>query len=164
MKSRLVKNVRQVEVTDQIATGRRYDYADAFEVHLPEPDPVTPETWVRAGMDDSPAVVEWIAARLGMGDGPARSTDQTDGRVVESNADVVQMEWSLPLMRVVVVGRRIGPSGRRLTSVLYFERPVLARLIWAVVGIGHRRMARRLITSNIFSPTEAMKRDSQRAA
>jgi len=37
---------------------------------------------------------------------------------------------------------------------------VLARLIWAVVGIGHRRMARRLITSNIFSPIEAMKRDS----
>jgi hypothetical protein len=155
VKSRLVAQVRQVEVTDQLATGGDYDYADAYEVRLPEPDLVTPESWVRSGMDDAPAVVEWIADRLGLGDETSTSDDEIDGgRVVESNADVVHIEWSLPLMRVVVVGRKIGPSDRRLTSFLYYKRPVLARLVWAVVGIGHRRMARRLITSTISSPIE----------
>jgi len=103
VKSRLVAHVRRVEVTDQLASGGDYDYADAYEVRLPEPDLVTPETWVRAGMDDSPAVVEWIADRLGLGDETSTSIDEIDGgRVVESNADVVHIEWSLPLMRVAV--------------------------------------------------------------
>lgn len=163
MKSRLVANVRQVEVDDQLAGGD-YDYADAYEVRLPEPDPETPETWVRAGMNDSPAVVEWIADRLGLGGQTSTSTDQIDGgRVVECNADMVRIEWSLPLMRVVVVGRKIGPSGRRLTSFLYYKRPVLARVVWAVVGIGHRRLARRLITSKISSPIAGVNQDSHGA-
>ncbi len=38
VKSRLVAHVRRVEVTDQLATGGDYDYADAYEVRLPEPD------------------------------------------------------------------------------------------------------------------------------
>jgi hypothetical protein len=48
MKNQLAQQVRRVEVTDLIAAARRYDYADAFEVRLPEPDPYPPETWVRA--------------------------------------------------------------------------------------------------------------------
>lgn len=163
MKSRLVQRVRQIEVTDRPAAGDGYDYADSFEVRLPESEAQTPETWVRAGMGDSPAVVEWIADRLGMGDGSAQSSEEIEGgRVIVSTADVVQIEWSLPLMRVVVVGRRIGPSGRRLTSFLYFKRPVLARLVWAVVGIGHRHMARRLLASNVSSSMDGANQDSRR--
>lgn len=148
MKKPFAQPVHRVEVTDPIAAARRYDYADAFEVRLPEPDGEAPETWVLTGLDDSPAVVEWIATVvLGHGSAPSTSTDRVvDGwRVVESTSEVVHLEQSLPLMHVVVVGRRVGSSGRRLTSVLHFERPVLARLVWAVVGIGHRRMVRRLL-------------------
>ena len=150
MENRLARQVRRVGVTDPVATGRRYDYADAFEVRLPEPDGDAPETWVLAGLDDSPAVVEWIASLLlGHGSAPSTSTDRVvDGwRVVESTSEVVHLEQSLPLMHVVVVGRGVGSSGRMLTSVLHFERPVLARLVWAVVGVGHRRMVRRLLRS-----------------
>ena len=154
MKNQLARQVRRVGVTDPVATGRRYDYADAFEVRLPGPDGDAPETWVLDGLDDSPAVVEWIASLLlGHGSAPSTSADRVvDGwRVVESTSEVVHLEQSLPLMHVVVVGRRVGSSGRMLTSVIHFERPVLARLVWAVVGAGHRRMVRRLLGSRTGS-------------
>ncbi len=167
MKNPLAHQVRRVEVTDPIAATRQYDYADAFEVRLPEPDGDAPETWVLAGLDDSPVVVEWIATvLLGHGSAPSTSTDRVvDGwRVVESTSEVVQLEQSLPLMHVVVVGRRVGSSGRMLTSVLHFERPVLARLVWAVVGVGHRRMVRRLLRSTSSTAMDSGTRDPARAS
>lgn len=167
MKKPLAQQVRQVEVTDPIAAARRYDYADAFEIRLPEPDDDAPETWVLTGMDDSPAVVEWIATvLLGHGGAPSTSTDRVvDGwRVVESTSEVVHLEQSLPLMHVVVVGRRVGSSGRMLTSVLHFERPVLARLVWAVVGVGHRRMVRRLLRSTSSTAMDSGTRGPARAS
>lgn len=167
MKDQLAQQVRRVGVTDSIAAARRYDYADAFEVRLPEPDGDAPETWVLAGLDDSPAVVEWIASLLlGHGSAPSTSTSRVvDGwRVVESTSEVVHLEQSLPLMHVVVVGRRVGSSGRMLTSVLHFERPVLARLVWAVVGVGHRRMVRRLLRSTSSTAMDSGTRGSERAS
>lgn len=146
----MAQQVRQVEVTDPIATAQRYDYADAFELRLSEPDPYSPETWVRAGLDSTPKWVDRVAELLGMRSAPAESADRVgDFRVIDSGPDVVHLETSLPLMRVVLVGRRVEPTRRMFTSVLHYRRPVLARLIWAVVGIGHRRAARQLITSKI---------------
>lgn len=167
MKNQLAQQVRRVGVTDPVATGRRYDYADAFEVRLPMLDGDAPETWVLAGMDDSPAVVEWIATvLLGHGSAPCTSTDRVvyGWRVVESTSEVVHLEQSLPLMHVIVVGRRVGSSGRMLTSVLQFERPVLARLVWAVVGVGHRRMVRRLLRSTSSTAINSGMRGSKRAS
>ena len=167
MKKPFAQQVRRVGVTDPIAAARRYDYADAFEIRLPEPDGDAPETWVLAGMDDSPAVVEWIATVvLGHGSAPPTSTDRVvDGwRVVESTSEVVHLEQSLPLMHVVVVGRRVGSSGRMLTSVLHFERPVLARLIWAVVGVGHRRMVRRVLRNTSSTVMDSTATDPARAS
>lgn len=163
-KNRSALQVRQVKVTDPIAAGGRYDYADAFEVRLPGPDLEVPATWVGAGLDKLPAVVEWIASLLGVHDDPATPTNPIPGwRIVESSAAVVHIERSLALMRVVAVGRKIEPSRRLFTSVLYYKRPVLARLVWAVVGVGHRRMARRLITCQISPVVEDGNRDSERA-
>ncbi len=167
MKKPFAQQVRRVGVTDPIAAARRYDYADAFEIRLPKPDGDAPETWVLAGMDDSPAVVEWIATVvLGHGSAPPTSTDRVvDGwRVVESTSEVVHLEQSLPLMHVVVVGRRVGSSGRMLTSVLHFERPVLARLIWAVVGVGHRRMVRRVLRNTSSTVMDSTTTDPARAS
>lgn len=164
MQNRFMGQVHRVTVTDPVATARRYDYADAFEIRFPEPDGDAPETWVLAGMDDSPAVVEWIATvLLGHGSAPSTSTDRVeDGwRMVESTSEMVHLEQSLPLMHVVVVGRRVGSSGRMLTSVLQFERPVLARLVWAVVGMGHRRMVRRLLR---YTSSTAMDSEMKGAA
>ncbi|GGR30053.1 DUF2867 domain-containing protein [Streptomyces netropsis] len=150
MKTQPAPQVRQIEATDPIATAQRYDYADAFELRLPEPDPHRPEAWVRAGMDSTPKWAERIVGLLGMRRAPTESADRIGGlRVVESSPEMIHLETSLPLMRVVLVGRRTEPTRRTFTTVLHFRRPVLARIVWAVVGIGHRRVARKLITSKI---------------
>lgn len=145
LEQRLVQQVRRVAVTDPIATGRRFDYADAVEVELPEPDRDAPEAWVRAGLADSPALVKRITSLLGVGKTP--DSDGIPGfKVIESNAEVVHLEQALPLMHVTLIGRNAGLSTRTLTTLLTYERPI-ARLIWAVVGVAHRRTARRLITA-----------------
>jgi hypothetical protein len=139
MKNRLARQVLRVGVTDPIAAARQYDYADAFEVRLPKPDPYSPETWVRAGVDATPAWIKRIAGHTGDGLGSAR--------IVESDTDVVVLEDSDPLMDTVLVGRRVEPTRRVLTTVLRYRRPLLARAVWAFVGILHRRTARQVITN-----------------
>lgn len=156
MKDQLAQQVRQVEVRDPVALSRRYDYADAFEVRMPDPDPDSPETWVRTGMADTSALVGWMTTRLGVSDAPGTIFGF---RIVESGPELVHLEQSLPLLEVVLIGRRVGSSGRMLTSVLSYRRPVLGRLVWAVVGIGHRRAARRLITSRSAGTGSVERRD-----
>lgn len=142
MENRLARRVRRVGVTDPIAAARRHDYADAFEVRLPGPDPYPPEAWVRAGLEATPAVVKRIVGLLGLSGASVSSPDSVGPfRVVESGPEVIHLEASLPLMHVVMVGRRVGPTRRTLTTVLRYERPVLARLVWALVGMVHRRIA-----------------------
>ena len=142
MKNRLARQVRRVGVTDPIAAARRYDYADAFDVRLPEPDPYPPETWVRAGVDATPA---WIKRIAGSADGLGSA------RIVRSDADVVVLEDSDPLMHTVLVGRNVEPTRRVLTTVLRYRRPLLARAVWAFVGILHRQTARQVITSKLLT-------------
>jgi hypothetical protein len=150
MRDQLARQVRRVEATDPIAAARRYDYADAFEVRLPEPDPYSPETWVRAGLEAAPGAVKRIVGLLGVRRAPLSSADRVAGfRVLESGPDVIHLETSLPLMRVVLVGRRVEPTRRMLTTILHYERPVLARLVWAIVGLAHRRTAPHVITSKV---------------
>ncbi|ORT55621.1 hypothetical protein [Streptomyces sp. CB03238] len=152
MRNHLAKQVRQVPVTDPIATARRYDYADAFELLLPGPDPLSPETWVRSGLGATATWVDWVAGLLGMRGAAGEAADHVgDFRVTESGPEVVRLETSLPLMHVILVGRRVEPTRRLFTSVLHYRRPVLARLVWAVVGIGHRRAARQLVTSGMVT-------------
>ncbi len=137
-------------MTDSIAVARRYDYADAFELDLPAPDPYPPETWVRAGLNATPGWVDRVVGLLGFGEAPAASADHVSGfRVVESGPEVIHLETSLPLMHVALVGRRVGPSGRRLTTVVRYERPVLARLVFAIVSIGHRWAVPRVLTAKV---------------
>ena len=152
MKNRLARRVRRVGVTDPIAASRRYDYADAFEARLPVPDAYSPEAWVLAGLDAAPAAVKRITALLGMG----------DWRIVDSTPEVVHLEQSLPLMQVVLVGRRAGPTRRLFTTVLSYRRPILARLVWAVVGVAHRWTVRRFITSKMSTAAGGGDGDAER--
>jgi hypothetical protein len=136
MKGKADNRPRRVSVTDPIAAARRYDYADAFELRLEGPDRCSPEEWVRAGVDATPA---WIKRIAGHADGLGSA------RIIESDADVVVLEDSDPLMNTVMVGRNIEPERRVLTTVLRYRRPLLARAVWLFVGILHRRTARRLV-------------------
>jgi hypothetical protein len=137
--------VRRVDVSE--AGG--HDYADAFEVRLAEPDPHAPEVWVRAGLAATGGFVKRIVGLLGIRDAEAEAGQVGPFRVVESGPEMIRLETSLPLMRVVMVGRRAEPTRRVLTTFLYFRRPVLARLAWVFIGIGHRRTAPKVITSKI---------------
>ena len=132
--------VRRVSVTDPIAAARRHDYADAFELRLEGPDRCSPAEWLRAGVDATPAWIKRIAgARDGLG----------SARIVESDADVVVLEDSDPLMDTVMVGRSVEPERRVLTTVLRYRRPLLARAVWAFVGILHRRTARQVVAGGL---------------
>lgn len=133
--------VRRVSVTDPIATARRYDYADAFELRLEGPDSCTPEEWVRAGVDATPAWIKRIAGHEGVGLGSSR--------IIESDDDVVVLEDSDPLMDSMMVGRSVGPERRVLTTVLRYRRPRPARAVWAFVGILHRRTARQVVAGGL---------------
>jgi hypothetical protein len=140
MKGQSPDRVRCVSVTDPVATARRFDYADAFELRLDGPDRCTPEQWVRAGVDATPA---WIKRIAGNPDGLGSA------RIAESDADVVVLEDSDPLMDTVMVGRNVEPGRRVLTTVLRYRRPLLARAIWALVGILHRRAARQVVAGGL---------------
>ena len=133
-------SVRKVQVTDPVATTRHYDYADAFELQLDGPDRWTPEDWVRAGMDAVPAWIKWVAgARDGFG----------SARIAESNGDVVVLEDTDPLMETVLVGRRVAPDRRVFTTVLTYRRPRVARAVWSLVGILHRRTAQNVVAGGL---------------
>lgn len=130
---------RRVGVTDPIAAGCSYDYADAFELRLPEPDRCSPEVWVRAGVDATPTWIKWIA---GSPDGLGSA------RIVESAAAVVVLETTDSLMDTLMVGRNAGDR-RVLTTVLRYRRPLLTRIVWAFVGVLHRRTARRVVAGGL---------------
>jgi hypothetical protein len=138
MKGQAPDRVRRVSVTDPAAG--RYDYADAFELQLEGPDRCSPEEWVRAGVDATPA---WIKRLAGHADG------LDSARIVESNADVVVLEDSDPLMHTMMVGRNVEPERRVLTTVLRYRRPLLAQAVWAFVGFLHRRTARRIVAGGL---------------
>lgn len=55
-------------------------------------------------------------------------------QTVASDPEVVHLEAGIPLMSIVMVGRRVEPAKRVLTTALYFKRPVLARIAWAAIG------------------------------
>lgn len=150
MKNRLGRQARRVEPTDPIATARRYDYADAFERRLTEPDQYSPEIWVRAGLDSTPRWVDRVAGFLGMGSAPESSTKYAGlFQVVASDPEFIHLETSIPLMHVVVVGRNVEPTRRMLTTTLTYKRPLLARMVWALIGIGHRRLAPYVLTGKL---------------
>ena len=128
---------RRVKVTDPIAAARPHDYADAFELRLEGPDRCSPEEWVRAGVDATPT---WIKRIAGNADGLGSV------RIVESTPAVVVLEDSDRLMDTVMVARNVEPGRRVLTTVLRYRRPVLTRAVWVIVGILHRRTARRVVT------------------
>jgi hypothetical protein len=140
MKGQAPDRARRVSVTDPIAAAHRYDYADAFELRLEGPDRCSPEEWVRAGVDATPA---WIKRIAGHAEGLGSS------RIVESDADVVVLEDSDPLMDTVMVGRNVEPERRVLTTVLRYRRPLVARAVWAFVGILHRRTARQVVAGGL---------------
>ena len=133
--------VSRIDVQDPVARRTHYDYADAFAVGLPAPDSTPPATWLGTGLSQVPPVVDWVAARLGFSS--MTPSDPLDGWDVRSSSpDLVHLVVDLPLLHVDFIGRNAGPARRMLTTLVSFRRPLLARLVWLVVGPAHRRTVR----------------------
>jgi hypothetical protein len=125
--------VRRISVTDPIAAAGRYHYNDAFELRLEAPDRCSPEEWVHARVDATPA---WIKRIAGHADGLGSAC------IVDSDADVVLLEDSDALMDTVMVGRNVEPERSVLTTVLRYRRPLPARAVWAkTAGQAHATQA-----------------------
>ena len=128
----------------------RYDYADAFEVNLREGDSRTAERVVRTGLEHaSPALGRVVLAvhrhvlrfRLG----PVSSPKHVVGWQIATNEpEVLCLKAEGSLINGVMVARRTGDNVARLTTFVTYQRP-RARIVWAIVGPVHRKMAPNLM-------------------
>jgi len=139
--------VQRIEVQDPFAAHGRHDYTDAFAVDLPGPDASPPATWLGSALSRVPAIVAWVAARLGF---PPGTGDPLDGwEIRTSTPEMVHLVVELPLMHVDLIGRNAAPARRTLTTLLTYRRPLLGRLVWVVVGPAHRRTVRWVLATGL---------------
>jgi hypothetical protein len=136
---------RRVPVAAELIDSEQYDYADAFEIRVAEPDAHSAEQWARTALEQAPRSARWtmlLAFRgLGLRLGPRSSPDHILGwRIVASQPDVIHLEAVSPLLRGVVVGRRVDPTCAVVTTFVFYKRPVIARVAWAIAGPVHRRI------------------------
>jgi hypothetical protein len=129
-----------------------YDYADVFEIRRPESDPRSAEEFARCALEEAPWPARGtvrIAHRhlLRLRLGPRSSTDHLFGwKILTSQPDVIHLEAVSPLPgRGAMVGRRRDPTRTVLTTYVFFTRPALGRVLWAVAGPLHRRIAAYLL-------------------
>ena len=132
---------------EPLLRGVQSDYADAFEIREPVPDPRTAEEFARCALETSARPVRWTihavhrhVLRLQLA--PLSSSDHVLGwRVETSEPDVVHLTARSPLLgRASIVGRRVDTTIAITTSIVY-TRPRAARAVWTVVGPLHRRIA-----------------------
>jgi hypothetical protein len=134
-----------VAADEPLIGNDRYDYADAFEIRLPEPDPRSAEEFMRCALEQAPLpvrrsirIVHRHLLRIRLG--PRSSPDHIIGwRIVTSEPEVVLLEAKSQLLgRGVLVMRRPDPTLAVVTTYLFYTRPAVASLVWKVVGPRHR--------------------------
>ena len=137
-----------VRQREPLVGGDSYDYADAFEIRLHQPDARSAEEFTRYALEEAPWRVRttvWLAHRylLRLRLGPRSSPAHVFGwKIVTSQPDVIELEAVSPLLgRGVIVGRRPDPTRVVVTTYVYFRRPALGRVVWAVTAPLHRRVA-----------------------
>ncbi len=178
MRDQGAPRARRVPVVadEPLIGGDRYDYADAFEIRVREPDARTAEQFARCALEQAPWLVRWtvwIAHRhlLRVRLGPRSSPDHVSGwKILTSQPDVIHLEAVSPLLgRGVIVGRRVDPTCVVITTYVFYTRPpALARVVWKIAGPLHRRIAPYLLehaaaTENRVDPSGAMALQIRRA-
>ena len=156
MRSNLAGRAHRVEVTDPIVLTQPHDYADSFAIEAVPADPTPPGEWLRTGLSGTPRVVKWLFSTMRTG----RSTVSTPSmaergerwdvwRVRAETPDVLHLALTLAPLRITLVGRRIGPTRRTLTTGVDYRGPLLGRLIMTVIGPAHRWTARRVLSAGL---------------
>lgn len=126
------------------------DYSDIFEAPLAPGDDRSAKELYVAGVESMPVwlgIVVFVAHRyvLRFRLAPIGAPDHLMGwKVVDADHDTIRLGASGPLIDGVLVARRSRSAAALETAVTY-RRPVLARLVWAVVGPVHRRVGPYLI-------------------
>ncbi len=125
------------------------DYADVFEVPLPQGDSRTAEETFRDAVGRRPGaaggLVRWIhrhVLRFDLGRSPGHPIGWT---VVRSDRDAFVLTATGPLMEGELALRRLDDRRASLTTRVHYRRRVAARAVWAVVGPLHRAVAPRLM-------------------
>ncbi len=138
---------RPVPVVEPLIGSDRYDYADAYEIRVREPDERSAEELSRFALERAPWQARWFIwavqrLLLGIRLGPRSSPDHILGwRILTSQHDVIQLGAVSPVLgRSLIVIRRINQTCARATICICFARPVPARVLWAIAGPGHRRI------------------------
>jgi hypothetical protein len=146
MSGQLVSHARRSEVAADHSVIGSPDYVDAFEIELAEGDTRTPEQIFRAALErarsSSPLIPLVHKHVLRFDLGPSVSPHHLFGwRIVTSKADVIRLEAEGPLMRGIIIGRRVSPSTAVLTTYVFYVQRLRARVVWQFVGPLHRRIA-----------------------
>jgi hypothetical protein len=128
----------------------RPDYADAFEIAIPEGDSRTAEQAFRDALGATPgargSLVLWahrhvLRFRLG----PFAAPGYAFGwKILRAEDDVLALQADGPLMRGRMILRRTDRTAV-LTTYLWFHRHRTARAVWSVLGHVHRAVAPRLM-------------------
>ena len=127
------------------------DYADVFEVPLPQGDSRTAEETFRDAVGRRPSaggdVVSWIHRNvLRFRLGPYSSPDHIIGwTIARSDHDQLVLTARGPLMRGELTLRRQDGRRASLSTRVHYCRKPAARTVWAVVGPLHRAVAPRLM-------------------
>jgi Protein of unknown function (DUF2867) len=154
-------HARRSSVVEEVPGQSRYEYADAFEVTLRRGDDRTAEQMVRDGLEHAPprlratiVIVHRHVLRFRLR--PVSSPNHVVGwRIVSSEPEVVHLETTGPLIAGTLVARRVDATTARLTTFVHYQRP-LARVVWAVVGPLHRRVAPYLLARAAARPAESV--------
>jgi hypothetical protein len=150
----------RVAAEEQLIGSARYDYADAFEIRMSEADTRSAEQFARCALEASwpvrltVAIAQRKLLRLRLG--PQRSPQHLAGWTIRAaEPDVIHLEAVSPLLRGVIVGRRVDPTRTVLTTYVFFTRPGFARLAWTIVAPLHRRVAAHLLEQAAVSGRRA---------
>jgi hypothetical protein len=128
-----------------------YDYADAYEICLDEPDGRTAEDFARHALEESPWPVRttiWVVHRyvIGFRLGPRTDPNHVLGwTILRSEPEVVELEAVSSLLRAVLVAEWRTAGSAAVTTYLFYRRPAAARAIWKVVRPLHQSVARYLL-------------------
>jgi hypothetical protein len=137
-----------VAAEEPLIGGDRYDYADAFEIRLPEPDARSAEELARCALERASWPVRWTVGNahrhlLRLRLGPSSSREHLFGwKILTSEPDVIHLEAVSPLLgRGALIVRRVDPTRALITTYLFYARPTPARVVWGIAGPLHRRIA-----------------------
>jgi hypothetical protein len=128
----------------------RPDYADAFEIAVPDGDSRTAEQAFRDALGATPgalgSLVLWAHRQiLRFRLGPFAAPDYAIGwKILHAEHDVLVLQADGPLMRGILILRRTDRTAVLMTYLL-FHRHRTARAVWSVVGHVHRAVAPRLM-------------------